>query len=136
SASSFRFAFLRVPTEKFAPLLLKFLATSFPTCPVTPNTSRLFDLFILISFVVRFRLLNSVSLLGRGLAPAAGGRNELPRQPTGLVGGQEHCDRRDVRGLPDAAEWRQGNHLLLVITSDSDNAGRASALGCRRPGVD
>src|SRR5437773_5500864 len=70
------------------------------------------------------------------LALAAGGQNELPRQPTGLVGGQEHCDRRDVRGLPAAAEWRQGNHLLLVITSDSDNAGRASALGCRRPGVD
>src|SRR6201993_512211 len=77
-------------------------------------------------YVVRFRLLHSVSLLGRGLAPAAGGRNELPRQPTGLVGGQEHCDRRDVRGLPDAAEWRQGNHLLLVIASDSNNAGRAS----------
>src|SRR5205814_9642622 len=39
-------------------------------------------------------------------------------------------------GLPDAAEGRHGNHLLLVITSDSDNAGRASALRCRCPGVD
>src|SRR2546427_10631654 len=44
------------------------------------------------------------SLGNSGLAPAAGGRNELPRQPTGLVGGQEHGDRRDVRGLPDAAK--------------------------------
>src|ERR1700738_4601041 len=48
-------------------------------------------------------------LLGNtGLAQAAGGQNDLPRQPTGLVGGQEHCDRRDVRGLPDATEWRHG----------------------------
>src|SRR6266478_6874968 len=78
----------------------------------------------------------SFSFGNSGLAPAAGGRNEFPRQPTGLVGGQEHCDRRDVRGLPDAAEWRHGNHLLLVLTSDSDNASRASALGCRCPGVD
>src|SRR2546421_7502560 len=70
------------------------------------------------------------------LALAAGGQNDLPRQPTGLVGGQEHCDRRDVRGLPDAAEGRHGNHLLLVITPDSDHAGRASALGCRCPRVD
>src|SRR5712664_3870699 len=70
------------------------------------------------------------------LALAAGGQKDLPRQPTGLVGGQEHRDRRDVRGLPDAAEGRHGNHLLLEITPDSDHAGRASALGCRRPGVD
>src|SRR5229473_4869709 len=75
-------------------------------------------------------------LLGNtGLALAARGQNYLPRQPTGLVGGQEHRDRRDVRGLPDAAEGRHGNHLLLEITPDSDHAGRASALGCRRPGL-
>src|SRR5439155_20016325 len=80
-------------------------------------------------FSARFLLGNS------GLALAAGGQNDLPRQPTGLVGGQEHCDRRDVRGLPDAAEGRHGNHLLLVITPDSDHAGRASALGCPCPGL-
>src|SRR5260370_34046635 len=54
-------------------------------------------------------------LLGsRGLAPAAGGRNELSRQPTGLVGGQEYSDRRDVRGVSDAAEGSHGKDLLLV----------------------
>src|SRR6266567_5871009 len=130
SASSSRFAFLRVPTENRASLLFKFFATSFPTSPVTPNTSRLLEVFILNLLCTGFLLGNS------GLALAAGGQNDLPRQPTGLVGGQEHCDRRDVRGLPDAAEGRHGNHLLLVITSDSDNAGRASALRCRCPGVD
>src|SRR6266404_1052312 len=45
-ASSSRIAFLRVPTERFASLLLKCLATSFPTCPVAPNTSRLLELFM------------------------------------------------------------------------------------------
>src|SRR6266436_4534441 len=51
---SSRFAFLRVPTEKCASLLLKFFATRVPTCPVTPNTSRLLEVFILISFVLVF----------------------------------------------------------------------------------
>src|SRR5882724_9150358 len=46
SASVCRFASLRDPTEKCAPLLSKFFATSFPTCPVTPNTSRLLEPFI------------------------------------------------------------------------------------------
>src|SRR5882672_6265740 len=53
-------------------------------------------------------------LLGNtGLALAARGQNYLPRQPTGLVGGQEHRDRRNVRGLPDAAEGRHCNDLSL-----------------------
>src|SRR5438552_17341106 len=80
-------------------------------------------------FSARFLLGNS------GLALAAGGQNDLPRQPTGLVGGQEHCGRCDVRGLPDAAEGRHGNHLLLVVTANSNHAGRASAFGVQRAGM-
>jgi len=60
----FQIRFLRVPTEKCASLLLKFFATSFPTCPVTPNTSRLLEVFIWISFVL-------VSSWDSNLAPAA-----------------------------------------------------------------
>src|SRR3984893_18338691 len=55
-ASSSRFALRRDPTEKYASLLFRLVATSFPTCPVTPNTSRLLELFILISFVLVFSL--------------------------------------------------------------------------------
>jgi hypothetical protein len=50
-----------------------------------------------------------------GLAQTAGGPNNFSRQPTCLVGGQEHCDQSDVRGLPDATEWRHGKQLLLEI---------------------
>jgi hypothetical protein len=63
-----------------------------------------------------------------GLAQTAGGQNYFSRQPTGLVGGQEHCDPSDVRGLPDATEWRHGKQLFLEVTSDSDYAARAPSV--------
>src|SRR5580704_4085538 len=56
-ASSSRFALRRDPTEKYASLLFRLVATSFPTCPVTPNTSSLLEPLIRISF--RFFLLSS-----------------------------------------------------------------------------
>lgn len=41
-------------------------------------------------------------LANGGLAQTARGQNYFSRQPTCFIGGQEHCDRCDVRGLPDA----------------------------------
>src|ERR1700730_18223210 len=51
-----RFVHAMPLSQKYASLLFRLVATSFPTCPVTPNTSRLLELFILISFVLVFSL--------------------------------------------------------------------------------
>src|ERR1700745_2136012 len=61
------------------------------------------------------RIATQFLLANGGLTQTAGGQNNFSRQPTGLVGGQEHRDPSDVRGLPDATEWRHGKQLFLAV---------------------
>jgi len=66
-------------------------------------------------FSTQFLLANS------GLAQTARGHNYFSCQPTCLVGGQEHCDPSDVRGLPEIDLTPTG---LLMEGLNAQNACR------------
>src|SRR5512132_3450497 len=52
------------------------------------------------------------------LPKAAGRGNPLARQPSGIVGGQEHCNFGDVLRLSETSQWGPRHDLLFEVAAD------------------
>ncbi len=73
----------------------------------------------------------------RPLLQTAAGIKGFARQPAGILGSEENCDRRDVCWLSQAAKRRLRNHLLFEIAADDACRDDAFSLyATRRDGVD
>src|SRR3984893_17606633 len=70
------------------------------------------------------------------LSASDGSEDDLAGQPAGIVRGEEHHDFGDVFGRADAAQWRQGEVVLLELASRAQKPGSAGAFAECGSGVD